>query len=119
MTDPVKQWQILSPDPSAHAEFYASVFGWEIDAGNKLGYRMAATGSGGTSGGFWPTPPGVPPMVQLFVEVENVETAIAKAIAHGGAIIIPPQRLPDGDEMAVLRDSQGLSFGVMRRAQSR
>ncbi len=86
--------------------------------GHRVAYRMAATGSGGTSGGFWPTPPGVPPMVQLFVEVENVETAIAKAIAHGGAIIIPPQRLPDGDEMAVLRDSQGLSFGVMRRAQS-
>jgi uncharacterized protein len=119
MPGAVKEWQILSPNPSAHAEFYTSVFGWKIDAENKLGYRMADTGTGGAPGGFWPTPAGVPAMVQLFVEVASVEDAVAKAVAHGGAVVVPPQRLPDGDEMAVLRDSQGLPFGVMRRARSR
>jgi hypothetical protein len=32
-------------------------------------------------------------------------------------VIVPPQTLPDGDEMAILTDPSGMSFGVMRSAR--
>jgi len=33
----------------------------------------------------------------------------------GAKTIIPPTVLPEGDELAVLHDPQGMSFGVFRQ----
>lgn len=114
MPNPVVQFQVISKDPAAHSNFYAEVFEWNITADNSLGYRTADTGSErGISGGFWPAPQGVPSFLQVFVEVEDISATIKKAEAAGGSVLIPPQTLPDGDQMAILRDSHGMSFGVM------
>lgn len=113
MGDPVTQWQILSKDPAKHSAFYASVFGWKINADNPLGYRQADTGSAkGIPGGFWPAPPEAPTFVQLFIEVGNMEETIAKVTKNGGSVLIPPQTLPAGEQMAILRDPMGMTFGV-------
>jgi predicted enzyme related to lactoylglutathione lyase len=112
---PVVQWQIVSKEPDKHAKFYAAVFGWKIDANNPLGYRMVDTGSQrGISGGFWPAPPEANSFVQLFVEVGDISATIDKVIKYGGSILIPPQTLPQGEQMAILRDPMGVTFGVMR-----
>jgi predicted enzyme related to lactoylglutathione lyase len=76
--------------------------------------RTADTASDrGISGGFWPSPPGVPAFLQVFIEVDDIAATVKRVEAAGGGVLIPPQTLPDGDQMAILRDSQGLSFGVM------
>jgi len=116
--DPVVQWQILSKEPGKHANFYSAVFGWTINADNPLGYRMANTESGrGIGGGFWPAPPEANAMVQLFVEVTDMSETINKVTHNGGSILIPPQTLPQGEQMAILRDPMGLTFGVMMPAK--
>src|SRR3954453_3744974 len=113
MGNPVTQWQIISKDPEKHAAFYASVFGWKISSGNPLGYRMAETGSEkGISGGFWPAPPEVNAFVQLFAEIRNMDQTVKRFTDHGGTVLIPPQTLPAGEQMAILRDPFGLTFGV-------
>jgi predicted enzyme related to lactoylglutathione lyase len=114
MGQPVIQWQIVTPEPDAVAEFYGALFSWDIKANNQLGYRMVDTESDrGIPGGIWPAPPTAPTFVQLFVEVDDVVATIARTAELGGTVLIPLQRLPDGDEMAILRDPQGLTFGVM------
>jgi predicted enzyme related to lactoylglutathione lyase len=55
--------------------------------------------------------------VQLFVSVADVKGASAKAEALGAKVLIPATVLPEGDEMAVLLDTNGLSFAVWRGAQ--
>ncbi len=86
---------------------------WEIKANNQLGYRMVDTVSDqGIPGGIWPAPPAAPTFVQLFVEVGDVSATVERTLELGGSVLIPPQRLPDGDTMAILRDPQGLTFGV-------
>ena len=40
----------------------------------------------------------------------------AQAVECGAQILIPHQRLPDGDEMALLIDVQGLAFGIFKPA---
>ena len=113
MGDPVMQWQIISKEPEKHASFYASVFGWTINADNPLGYRMALPSPDrGIPGGFWPAPPEANSFVQLFVEVGDIAKTVAKVTANGGTVLIPPQTLPQGEQMAVLRDPLGLTFGV-------
>lgn len=117
MGQPVVQWQILSPAPEATAAFYTALFGWDVKANNQLGYRMVDTGSDkGIPGGIWPAPPAAPTFVQLFIEVEDMAATVARTTELGGSVLIPSQHLPDGDTMAVLRDPQGLTFGVIGSA---
>jgi predicted enzyme related to lactoylglutathione lyase len=114
--NPVMQFQIISKAPDETARFYSDLFGWSTDANNPMGYRRIDTGSReGIQGGIWPAPPQAPNFVQLFIAVENVGTSVAKAEGLGAKVLIPPTMLPEGDEMAVLHDPQGMSFAVWRR----
>ena len=117
MANPVTQFQILSKTPDETARFYSALFGWSIDADNPLGYRRIATGSeSGIQGGIWPAPPQAPNFVQLFITVDDVKAAVRKAEELGARLIIPATLLPEGDELAVLLDPHGMSFGVWRAA---
>jgi uncharacterized protein len=117
MGNPVVQFQILSKAPEETAHFYAALFGWTVDADNPMGYRRIHTGSKeGIQGGIWPAPPQAPNFVQLFMAVEDVGASVKKAESLGARTVIPPTTLPEGDEMSVMLDPQGMSFAVWRRA---
>ena len=119
MPNPVLQFQILSKTPDETAKFYSTLFGWTVDPNNRLGYRRFHTGSKqGIQGGIWPAPPQSPNFVQLFVGVDDVKMAANRAEELGAKLLIPPTTLPEGDEMAVLLDPQGMSFAVIRQAAS-
>lgn len=120
MSHPVTQFQILAKDPDAVARFFGKLFGWRVDANNPLGYRRIDTGSGvGIQGGIWPAPPQAPDFVQLFIEVDDVEAMVEKAKKEGAQIIVPPSKLPEGDEMAVLLAPNQMSFAVHRSANAK
>lgn len=115
MGNPVTQFQILAKKPDETAAFFSALFDWRIDADNPMGYRRIDTGSiEGIQGGIWPAPPQAPDFVQLFVSVADVKEAVAKAQRLGAKVLIPATMLPEGDEMAVLLDPNGLSFAVWR-----
>ena len=115
MGNPVVQWQIVAKEPDLVARFYATLFGWTVNASNALGYRMLETGSPrGIAGGVWPSPPEGHNLVQLFVEVDDIDAFITKASALGASVIVPKSELPDGDALAIVLDPAGLSFGLYR-----
>jgi uncharacterized protein len=111
MGNPVTQWQIITKEPAKHAAFYEQAFGWKVHDDNPLGYRVADTG--GVPGGFWPAPPEANAFVQLFITVDDIAAAVKAVTAHGGSVLIPPQVLPDGERMAIMRDTMGMSFGLV------
>jgi predicted enzyme related to lactoylglutathione lyase len=116
MPNPVMRWQIVSPESEQLAQFYCGLFGWKTNRDNALGYHTIDTGTQqGIQGGIWPAPPGSPSFVQLFVEVDDCAAYAALASALGATVLIPPQALPDGDVMAILKDPSGMSFGIMAR----
>jgi predicted enzyme related to lactoylglutathione lyase len=117
MSAPVIEWQILATEPNAVAEFYGSLFDWCIDADNMLGYRRVrpATPSG-IPGGIWPAPPTARNFVQLFVAVDDVARYCDTAKGLGATAIVPPQHLPDGDELAIMLDPFGMPFGIIKKA---
>ncbi len=113
MGSPVAQFQIVSKSPDETARFYGELFGWQVNAQNALGYRQIDTGSAqGIQGGIWPAPPQAGSFVQLIIAVEDVGAAVAQATELGAQLLIPPTILPDGDQMAVLQDPQGMPFVV-------
>lgn len=118
MPNPVAKWQIITRDPEKTARFYMSLFQWEIDTGNQMGYREIRTGSaGGIDGGIWPAGGDGQDMVQLFVKVDSVEETVERAVRIGARLIVPKSTLPDGDTIAVLLDPTGIAFGVMEDAK--
>src|SRR5262245_33144345 len=105
MGDPVVQWQILTKDPETAERFYTSLFDWKVNADNPLRYRRLQTNhSRGIDGGIWAAPEAGHSMVQLFVEVNDVAGYIEKAVQLGARVLISPQKLPDGDELAIVLD---------------
>ncbi len=117
VANPVLQFQILSNDPEATARFYAALFDWSADAKNAMGYLRLHTGSDeGIQGGIWPTPPGAPAFVQLFMGVTDLKAALERAAALGAKVLVPPTALPEGGQVAILQDPQGMAFGLWQRA---
>jgi uncharacterized protein len=100
------------PDPSAAAEFYAGLFGWEFEErmppdvpGQYLvaklrGFDVAAVGS---------QPEGAPPVTawNTYVWVESADDAAAKAREAGGNVLTEPFDVLDSGRMAVLADPEG------------
>ncbi|MBI3406182.1 MAG: VOC family protein [Acidobacteria bacterium] len=120
MGRPVMQFQIISKNPEKSADFYTKVFGWKVDANNAMGYRMIDTGADrGIGGGIWPSPPEGHSFVQLFIEVDDVAAQVEKVKANGGAVIIPPQKLPDGDELGIVHDNEGIPLGIFKAPPKR
>jgi predicted enzyme related to lactoylglutathione lyase len=112
MPNPVVHWQMLTSDPERSASFYGDLFEWSVSDDNALGYKTVSTGGNGIDGGFWPLPPEGYQMVQLFIQVPNISEYVTRAETLGARVIIPPQKLPDGDEMAILLDPVGFAFGI-------
>jgi predicted enzyme related to lactoylglutathione lyase len=109
------QWQILAKEPAKLADFYTKLFAWDVNTNNALNYRMIDTGSErGINGGIWPAPPEGQSAVSLYVEVDDVDAFVKKATGLGGKVVIPRQTLPDGDEMAVILDVEGIPVGLFK-----
>ena len=86
-------------------------------AANPLGYRFIDTQSTqGAQGGIWPCPPEGHPIVVLYIAVDDVAASVERACQLGGNVVIPPQKLPEGDEMAVIHDPEGLAVGLFKPA---
>jgi predicted enzyme related to lactoylglutathione lyase len=112
----VIEWQILATDPEGVATFYQRLFDWQFDSDNPLAYRRVAAGAQGVNGGIWPAPPETRNFVQLFIGVDDVSAYAARAQELGATTIVPPQTLPDGDELAILLDPFGMAFGIMKKS---
>jgi len=54
----------------------------------------------------------------LYIAVDDVAAYVEKARQLGGSVIIPPQKLPEGDEMAVIHDLEGLAVGLFKPASA-
>lgn len=110
MANRVAQWQIVTQDPEGLAAFYSRLFGWTVDSNNAMGYRTVR--SDGIPGGIWPRGQEGHNLVQLFVEVDDIDTYLARATSLGATILMGRQQLPDGDALAFLVDPAGLSVGL-------
>ena len=111
----VTQFQVLSRNPDALAKFYAAAFGWTVNDANAMGYRAIAAGGGkGVPGGIWPCPPEGHPLTQLFVETDDIAGTVEAAKLAGAKVLVPPQTLPDGDQMALILDPENQSIGIFK-----
>jgi uncharacterized protein len=78
------------------------------------GYRVFNRGETGIAGLMTNPDPSIPPHWQPYVAVDDPDATVAKAVELGGSTLAEPMDIPKTGRIAVLRDPQGATFGIIR-----
>jgi predicted enzyme related to lactoylglutathione lyase len=120
MGQPVVHFEILGKDAEKLGSYYSELFGWEIDSNNPMNYgivqregNVSADGIG-ISGGIGTAPEGYSGHVTFYVEVPDVEAALAKAESLGGSRVMGPETVMDQVEIGMFTDPEGHMVGVVK-----
>ncbi|BCJ39430.1 glyoxalase [Actinoplanes ianthinogenes] len=114
MGRPVAFFEIVSGDARRAKEFYSELFGW-VTAEQGGDYALVDTqaGDGAIGGGIGPAQGAGEAGVKIYVGVEDLEKALDRATALGGATLVEPTPLPgDYGRFAVFADPDGNPVGL-------
>lgn len=120
MGQPVVHFEITGQDAEKLHGYYSQLFGWEIDANNPMKYGVVAregntnADGAGIGGGIAPGPEGYGGHVTFYVEVPDVEAALAKAESLGGTRMMGPVKPMEGIEIGLFNDPEGHTIGVVK-----
>ena len=110
-------WDELgTTDVDGAQRFYEQVFGWTTsDMGPEYGgYRIFNRGETGVAGLMTLPDPSIPAHWQPYVAVDDPDATAAKAAELGGSALMEPMDVPKVGRIAVLRDRQGATFGIIK-----
>jgi predicted enzyme related to lactoylglutathione lyase len=120
MGQPVVHFEVIGKDGKKLIDYYSELFGWEIDANNPMNYGIVAREGNvnshgvGIGGGVGPAPPGYAGHVTFYVEVSDVEAALAKAESLGGKRVMGPDKVDDQTELGQFLDPEGHLIGLIK-----
>ena len=119
MGQAVVHFEIAGKDAEKLQSYFAELFGWDINADNEFKYGIVAregnTNSDGIGigGGISAGPEGYDGHVTFYVEVPDVEAALAKAESLGGSRVMGPEKVMEEIEIGLFNDPEGHVIGVM------
>src|SRR4051812_45483467 len=119
MGQAVVHFEIAGKDPDKLQSYFSELFGWEIDADNEFKYgnvqREGNTNSDGIGigGGISGGPEGYDGHVTFYVQVPDVEAALAKAESLGGTRVMGPEEVMEDLTIGLFTDPEGHVIGVM------
>jgi uncharacterized protein len=119
MGQPVVHFEVIGKDADKLQSYYAELFGWEFDSDNPMNYgvvqRQGNTSSEGVGigGGVGTGPEGYDGHVTFYIEVPDVEAALAKAESLGGSRMMGPDKVMEGLEIGLFNDPEGHLIGVV------
>jgi hypothetical protein len=101
---------LASADAAASREFYAKLFGWQIEVNPDPlygGYSVAKIGGKDVAGIGPKMMPEAPTAWSVYLGTSDVAALTAKVQAAGGSVIAPPMQVGDQGSMAVFQDPSG------------
>jgi predicted enzyme related to lactoylglutathione lyase len=120
MGQPVVHFEVIGKDASKLQQYYSELFGWQIDADNPMSYGMVAREGNvnpegiGIGGGVGTGPEGYEGHVTFYVEVPDVEAALAKTESLGGTRVWGPETIMDQVELGQFNDPEGHMIGLVK-----
>ena len=120
MGQPVVHFEVIGKDGDKLRSSYSELFGWEIDADNPMKYGLVAREAHvnsdgiGIGGGVGGAPEGYDGHLTWYVEVPDVEAALAKAESLGGSRMMGPDQVPGGPIIGLFTDPDGNTVGVVQ-----
>jgi uncharacterized protein len=113
MPNPVTHFEIIGKDANKTQEYYRNLFGWPVDANNPQEYGMVQPQDGKGTGGGIGAEPGGQPRVTFYVEVDNPQAYLDKAVSLGGKVVVPVTALEDVT-FAMFADPDGNVIGLAK-----
>lgn len=109
--------EIIARDQPAMQAFYTHVFGWQYRAGSGgfsyIDFPVKLQPLLGGIGQANPAVPGFEPGHNFYLLVDDLDGAIARAVAAGGARYMEPAAV-DGYHFAMVRDPEGNPVGLIQ-----
>ena len=113
-------WNDLTTrDPKGAAEFYSTLFGWQIkqlEGGGQPYWQVFVDGEG--QGGIMPMPEDMPaempPFWLVYFGAEDAHAATEKAAALGGSVTMAPTEVPGMLIFSVVEDPGGATFAILQ-----
>jgi len=114
MNHPIVHIEIPAQDPKAAGKYYADLFGWGIQSEPNFDYVMFDA-QGGPGGGFTTvgehTKPGD---VVIYIETDDIEATLAKAVSLGGQIVQATMEIPGMGWLGLFADPTGNRIGLWK-----
>src|SRR5690349_20126714 len=116
-------YELMTTDPEGAKRFYEDVVGWAIGDPAPAGdseYRMLGAPDGFAGGmltlseAMWEG--GARPMWLGYLGVDDVDSAVEKAVAAGATVQMPASDIPGVGRIAMIADPQGVPIYLMRGA---
>lgn len=114
-------YELLTTDVAAAQRFYTEVIGWTVQAGETPGmdYRHLVAPDGEHVGGMLQltdqmTAGGARPVWLGYINVPDVDAAVAAIAAQGGTTQMPPTSIDNVGRIAMVADPQGAPIYVMK-----
>ena len=115
-------YELMTTDMAGAAAFYAKITGWEANAAPMappgMEYRLLGLPGQMPAAGLMNLPEparamGVPPHFIGYVDVPDVDAALAKAVSLGARVAIPGTDIPNVVRFACIWDPQGAAIGMI------
>ena len=122
MGQSVVHFEIVGNDAEKLKSYYSELFGWEIDSNSPMNYGIVQREGNvnadgvGIGGGIGAAPEGYQGHVTFYVEVPDVEAALAKAESLGGSRMMGPDKVTEGVEIGLFNDPEGHMVGLVKSA---
>jgi predicted enzyme related to lactoylglutathione lyase len=108
-------FELATDDLEKTAAFYREVFGWKVEKWEgPVDYWLVTSGdekTPGINGGLMQTGGGFTGTINT-IEVENIDAALAKALANGGEVALPKDAIPGVGYQAYIKDNTGILVGL-------
>jgi predicted enzyme related to lactoylglutathione lyase len=120
MGQPVVHFEVIAKDAERLRGYYSDLFGWKFDSDNPMNYGIVPRGENvnadgvGIGGGVGAGPEGYGGHVTFYVEVPDVEAALAKAESLGGSRMMGPEKVMEQVEIGLFNDPEGHLVGVVK-----
>lgn len=111
MPHPVVHFEVGCRDQARTSEFFSQMFDWSIEQAGPA--AMISTGGGGIGGHI--TALGHEPLnyVTFYVEVDDVQAYLGKAVSLGGKAVLPVINIPTG-QFSWFTDPEGNMIGLFK-----
>lgn len=116
--------ELFTTDYEAAFAFYNAIFGWEKLLDHDMGpmgiYRIYGR-NGKMLGGMFNKPKDMPmpPAFLHYVQVDDLDAALARAKNMGGTVINGPMVVPGGARIVQMLDPQGAAFAMHELAKGK
>jgi hypothetical protein len=122
MGQPVVHFEVIGKDGPKLRSYYSELFGWEFgDTVGPTNYAVVERDGNtnadgvGIGGGIGTAPDGYDGHVTFYVEVPDVEAALAKAESLGGKRMMGPEKMEEPSiEIGLFTDPEGRVIGLVK-----